>query len=358
MSIQRSSRFTFLRRLALGASGLALTAGVSFNASAADDVLRILTWEGLANDEWVEPFEEEHGIQVKRTYVGSNDEYMAKLAAGDTQYDMVVIVSSLAQPAIEAGFVEPLDLAKIPNFDQLYPTFRNADFLSKDDRQYGVPNDWDVLPVTVNADEVEECSFDVLFDERYGGKISMWDDVATLGTVAAYMGFDNIWTLSDDQLEQVKQKMIEQKPLVRTYWSTGGQITQLFASGEVVATLSWSYVTKQLEQQGMNVVQCTPKRTTAFMDSNFIVSGTEHRDLVHAFINHLISPEVMAQFYQASGFGVTNPLAREHLSEDMFQESIMAQDETFRDNINFWEEIPRRGKYLEVWNEIKAADVD
>lgn len=358
MSIQRSFLSKLRRGLVVGATGIALGVCASFNASAADEVLRILTWEGLANDEWVKPFEKEHDVQVKRTYVGSNDEYMAKLAAGDTQYDMVVIVSSLAQPAIEAGFVEPLDLDKIPNFEQLYPTFRNADFLRKDGRQYGVPNDWDVLPVTVNADKVDNCSFDVLFDKRYKGRISMWDDVATLGTVAAYMGYDNIWTLSDQQLEEVKQKMIEQKPLVRTYWSTGGQITQLFASGEVVATLSWSYVTEQLKQQGMKVVQCTPKRTTAFLDSNFMVSGTDNPDLVHAFINHLISPKVMAQFHEASGFGVTNPGAKEYLSEEIFQQSIMSRGETFRQNINFWQEIPERGKYLKVWNEIKAADVE
>ncbi|MCS4505401.1 extracellular solute-binding protein [Arhodomonas aquaeolei] len=358
MSKKRPSSFPLVRALVLGAAGLALVAGASFRASAADDVLRVLTWEGLANDQWVKPFEEAHDVKVKRTYVGSNDEYMAKLAAGDTQYDVVVIVSSLAQPAIDAGFVEPVDLDRIPNFGQLYPRFQELGFLRHDGRQYGVPNDWDVLPVTVNADEVDGCSFDVLFDDSYSGRISMWDDVATLGTVAAYMGYDNIWTLSDEQLEKVKQKMIEQKPLVRTYWSTGGQITQLFASGEVVATLSWSYVTEQLKDQGVNVVQCTPERTTAFLDSNFVVSGTEHRDLAHAFINYLISPKVMAQVYESSGFGVTNPKAGEYLPAEAFARSIMARDESFRRNINFWREIPRRGKYLEVWNEIKAANVD
>src|SRR5699024_10602394 len=114
------------------------------------------------------------------------------------------------------------DLDMIPNFKQLYPTFQKLDFLRSGGKQYGVPNDWDILPVTVNADIVKNCSFDVLFDPKYKGKISMWDDVATLGTVAAYMGYDNIWTLTDDQLAQVKRKMIEQKPLIRTYWSTGG----------------------------------------------------------------------------------------------------------------------------------------
>lgn len=341
------------------ALALSLAAGaLSAPTQAQDTTLRILTWEGLANDEWIEPFEQEHGVTVDRTYVGSNDEYMAKLAAGTTQYDMVVIVSSLAQPAIEAGFVEPLDMEKIPNAQQIFPEFRQLDFLMSDGRQYGIPNDWDILPVTVNADRVEGCGFDVLFDPAYEGEIAMWDDVATLGTVAAYLGFEDIWTLSDEELEQVKKKMIEQKPLVRTYWSTGGQITQLFSSGEVVATLSWSYVTQQLKGEGMNVVQCAPKRTTAFLDSNFMVAGTEHPELVHALLDHLISAEVQAQFYEASGFGIMNQHSEEYLPDEVWQNSIMGRDAEFRRNINFWEEIPRRGKYLEVWNEIKAAPVE
>ncbi|WP_425450263.1 ABC transporter substrate-binding protein [Virgifigura deserti] len=327
-------------------------------SSAEAEELRILTWEGLADDAWIEPFEKAHDVKIQRTYVGSNDEYMAALAAGGTQYDTVVIVSSLAQTAIKAGFVEPVDLDKVPNFQMIYPEFRKAAFLQSDGEQYGVPTFWDIQPVTFNADVVDNCSFDALFDPKYKGKIAMWDDVSTLGDVASYMGFDNIWTLSDEQLTKVKQKMIEQKPLVRRYWSTGGEIIELFMSGEVVATNSWSYVTQALQDERMNAAQCAPERPTAWLDSHFIVAGSENRDLAHAFINYMLEPEVLAQIYEHSGFGVTNPEIAEHLPEGALQGSAMAQGPEFRSTIRFWEEIPRRGKYLEVWNEIKAASVD
>lgn len=330
---------------------------ISSPAHSAERTLRILTWEGLADNTWVKPFEKKHNVEILRTYVGSNDEYMAKLAAGNTQYDMVVIVSSLAQPAIKAGFVEPLNLEKIPNFDNVYPPFQKLDFLQKDSKQYGVPNDWDILPVTVNADVVDGCAYDVLFDPRYKGRIAMWDDVATLGTVAANMGFDDVWSLSDEELAKVKQKLLEQKPLIRTYWSTGGEITQLFATGEVVASLSWSYVTEQLQEQGMNVRQCAPERPTAFLDANFIVAGTNHRDLVHKFLNYLVSAKVQAQVYKSSGFGVVNAKVKQHLPEDVFEDSLMSRSDEFRQDISFWEEIPNRGEYLQVWNEIKATPV-
>lgn len=341
------------RALAWTACLLAL-ALVAVATQARAETLRILTWEGLADDAWIEPFEEKHGVEVQRTYVGSNDEYMSALAAGDTQYDTVVIVSSLARNAIEAGFVEPLDLDKIPNFDRIYPEFAGVEFLRGDGRQYGVPTFWDIQPVTINADVVEECSFDVLFDEQYKGKIAMWDDVSTIGDVAAYMGFDNIWTLDDEQLAQVKQKLMDQTKLVRRYWSTGGEAVELFVSGEVVATNSWSYITEQLRSEGMNAEQCAPERPTAWLDSHFIVKGTKHRELAHEFINYMLEPEVLAPLAKTSGFGVTVPEVLDHLDAESTPD-VMKQDAGFRRSIQFWEEIPRRGRYLEIWNEVKAG---
>ena len=343
------------RRTAFAAGVLALA--VSATAASAQE-LNILTWEGYADDAWIDQFEQEHDVTVNPTYVGSNDEYMAALAAGDNRYDAVVIVSSLAQPAIKAGFVEPLDLSLIPNFEKISPEFRKLAFLKDGDTQYGAPNFWDIQPVTYLADDVAECSFDVLFDEQYRGKIAMWDDVSTIGDVASYMGFENIWDLSDDELEQVKQKMIEQKPLIRRYWSTGGEIIELMTSGEVVATNSWSYVTEALKDEGVNAEQCAPERPTAWLDSLFIVKGTENRELVHQFIDFMLRPETAAKVYDVSGFSFTVRDADAFLPEGALEGTNLAKGPEFVESLFFWGEIPRRGRYLETWNEIKAESVE
>ncbi|WP_274631245.1 ABC transporter substrate-binding protein [Arvimicrobium flavum] len=342
-----------MRRFLAGcAAGLALCLG-SLQAGAAE--LRILTWEGLADDAWIKPFEEEHGVTVKRTYVGSNDEYMAALAAGNSGYDTVVIVSSLAETAINAGFVEALDLSKLPNFSNIYSEFANVAFLKSGDKQFGVPTFWDIQPITFNTDVVKECSFDLLFDPQYKARIAMWDDVSTLGDVATYLGIENIWTMTDEELARVKAKMLEQKPLIRRYWSTGGEIIELFTSGEVVATNSWSYVTQALKAEGVAASQCAPKNPNGWVDSHFIVKGSRNMDLAHEFLNYMLRPDVLAQLQQKSGFGVTVPAIKDHLPAGALQGTIMESDTEFRNSIRFWEEIPERGKYLEVFNEIKAA---
>lgn len=331
------------------------TAALLTSPALATEKLRILTWEGLADEAWISEFEQEFDVDVMPTFVGSNDEYMAALAAGGNQYDTAVIVSSLAGPAIKAGFVEPLDMSRIPNFDNIYPEFATSAILRDGETQYGVPTFWDIQPVTYNADKITDCSFDVLFDTANKGRIAMWDDVSTLGDVALYMGIDTPWTMDDAQLEQVRAKLIDQKPLIRRYWSTGGEIIELMTSGEVVATNSWSYVTAALREEGMNADQCAPERPSAWLDSHFIVKGSAQPELAHAFINFMLRPDVLAQIYEGSGFGVTVSTAVDHIEGGVESDSIMAQDAEFRSSISFWEEIPRRSRYLEVWNEVKAA---
>lgn len=328
----------------------------SLCAPAVAQELQVLTWEGYADDSWVKPFEEATGATVKRTYVGSNDEYMAKLATGSGGYDVVTIVSSLAQPAIKAGFVEPLDLELIPNFSQLFGPLQTLPELQKDGKVYGAPTFWGIEPVTVNADEIPEGDdFAILFDPKYAGRIAMWDDISTISAVANYMGFTNLWSLDDEQLEAVKAKMIEQKKLVRKYWSQAGEAIELFASGEVVASNSWDYITNELVKQGVNVRQFVPKPGIGWLDSHFVVKGTDQHELANKYINHLLDAKMQGKIGEVTGYDVTNPSSKEYMDPQVWETLHMDEANDMLPTMQFWKELPRRGKYLEVWNEIKAA---
>jgi putative spermidine/putrescine transport system substrate-binding protein/spermidine/putrescine transport system substrate-binding protein len=325
----------------------------------AETELRMLTWEGYTEDAMIKAFEEENDVTVTRTYVGSNDEYMAKLAAGEGDYDIVTIVSSLAQRAIDAGFVEPVDLAAIPNYSQIFKDIQRLPFNEKDGEVYGVPFIWGLIPITVNADVIpDRTDRGVLFDPQYAGKIAIWDDVNVIGEVATYLGYEDIWNLTDEQLEAVKQKMIEQKPLVRTYFTNAGEAVDLFLNGEIVMAPGWEYITQALLKEGFPARQFYPdENPIGFVDSNFLVKGTEHRDLALKFMNYLIAAEPQATMGELSGWTPTNPESKQYMSPEVWQRLLMDELPTYLKTVKFWEDIPRRAKYLEILNEVKAAPV-
>lgn len=354
--------FFALHRLtvAIIAAGVASCALLLAGTTAlAQTELRILTWESYAEDAWIKPFEEGHDVTVSRTYVGSNDEYMAKLAAGGGEYDIVTIVSSLAERAINAGFVEPIDLSLVPNYSQLFPELQAASFNKKDGEVYGVPYIWGLIPITVNAEVIpERTDRGVLFDPEFAGKIAIWDDVNIIGEVATYLGYENIWTLNDEQLEAVKNKMIEQKPLVRTYFTNAGEAIDLFLNGEIVMAPGWDYITQALLTQGFPARQFYPdENPIGFVDSNFIVAGTQNRELAHQLINHMIDAQSQALLGQISGWTPANPASKELMPQEVRDRLLLDQLPELLHKVKFWEDIPRRAKYLEILNEVKAAPV-
>jgi putative spermidine/putrescine transport system substrate-binding protein/spermidine/putrescine transport system substrate-binding protein len=331
-------------------------AGLLPQRARADTELRLLTWEGYADDRWVKDFEADNGVTVSKTYVGSNDEYMAKLAAGGSDYDLVVIVSSLAKRAIDAGFVEELRPEKIPNIKQLYPRLQSLEFLSSGGKLYGVPTFIAVSPVTVDADVIPESEdFGILFDPKYSGKIALWDDVSTIGDVANWLGYENIWTLDDTQLEAVMAKLIEQKPLVRTYWSQAGEAMDLFKNKEIIATNSWSYITATLKTDGFNARDFYANPPLAALDSHFVVKGSKNSDLANKFINHIISAKSQGRIAEVSGYTPTNPGSKENMPSETWKNLRMEQMSSLINEIRFWEDIPRRARYIEIFNAVKSA---
>jgi len=349
---------TNLRRLSwalLCATPLALGA----MAADAKQELRVVTFEGYAEPVWIKPFEEKFDAEVKTIYIGSNDEYMAKLAAdgGKGEFDVVLVVSSLSQPAINAGFVEPLDLSLLPNLNEQFDSLKNLASNQKDGQTYGVCIFWGTAPMAINTTVVPpDSGYGVIFDPKYAGKIAMWDDISSIADVAVYLGYENVWDLTDEQLEEVKKVMIAQKPLLRKYWTRAGELIELFQTGEIVAANAWNYIITTLQQQNFPVGEILNDPPVSWIDNYFIAKGSPNVDLAHEFINYIISAEVQAKIAEVTGYTVCNPASKPYMDPKVWDNLYMEEAEQILSNSIMWEEIPRRDKYNQVWNEIKSAN--
>jgi putative spermidine/putrescine transport system substrate-binding protein/spermidine/putrescine transport system substrate-binding protein len=332
--------------------------GIPVAPADAQEELRVITFEGYAEPAWLKPFEEKFNATVKTIYIGSNDEYMAKLAAdgGKGEYDVVLIVSSLAQPAINSGFVEPLNRDLLPNLKDQFDVLQNLSFNQKDGQLYGVCIFWGTSPMTVSSKAIPaDADYGVLFDPKYSGKLAVWDDISSIADTANYMGYDNIWDLSDEQLEAVKAKMIEQKPLLRKYWTRAGELIELFQTGEIVAANSWNYITNALNAANFPAREILNNPPIGWIDNYFIAKGSKHIELAHQFINHIISPEIQGSIGEHTGYTVCNPKSKEYMKPETWANLYMDEGPEILKTARLWEEIPRREKYNEVWNEIKGA---
>src|SRR5258707_6546239 len=199
------------------------------------ETLSLLVWEGYADPSFLQPFEQSHHCKVVAAYMGSSDELVAKLRGGSaSNYDVISPSSDVATSLVRAGLAAPLDLAKIPSYNQLSARLRDSPLVKTDGKTYGVPFMWGPNPLLYDTTAFAKApdSWSVLWDPKLKGKISVWDDLSTIYMAAQILGFDKpdpgqVYNLTDDQLAQVQKKLIELKPNIRKYWSTGGELTNL-----------------------------------------------------------------------------------------------------------------------------------
>ena len=109
------------RHFLMGTAAATAAAGIGAPAivRAADRELRILTWEGYAEPEWLDKFKADTGATVNIVYAGSADEMFAKMQGSQgADFDLVSFDTSLFPRYIDAKLIQPIDPSKIPNMQE------------------------------------------------------------------------------------------------------------------------------------------------------------------------------------------------------------------------------------------------
>jgi putative spermidine/putrescine transport system substrate-binding protein/spermidine/putrescine transport system substrate-binding protein len=178
---------------------------------------------------------------------------------------------------------------------------------------------------------------------------------------AQMLGYDKpdsgqLYNLSDEQLTAVKQKLLALKPSVRKMWSTGGELTNLFQNREVVAAMGWPLMTNQLKQGNFPIGETIPKEnTTGWIDHLMITKASPHKELAYAFLEYMVEAQTQKKVTDVTHYTPANPTAAQSMTDAEKKGLHLDDPAGYMQRIYFWQDVPRRAKYIEIWNEVKAA---
>ena len=228
---------------------------------------------------------------------------------------------------------------------------------------YGVPFMWGPNPIIYDttAFSAPPQSWAELWDPKLKGKVSVWDDLSTIYMAAQVLGYDKpdpaaLYNLTDDQLDAVKKKLLELKPNVRKMWSTGGELTNLFQNHEIVIAMGWPLNTNDLRKKNFPVGETIPKEnTTGWIDHLMITAASRNQDLAHEFLEYMIEAQTQKAVSDVTGYTPANAGAAKFMTSGQQRALHLDDVEAYQKRIYFWQNVPRRAKYTEIWNEIKAA---
>lgn len=320
--------------------------------------LTIVNWKDYGTDDpdFIKAFEEENNCKIVHVYMSSEEELLTKLkTAKDGEIDVVLPNCTILPAAIENGLLLELDTGKIPNFELMYERFKTQEECFKDGKMYSIPWVWGSTAIAYNTNDFPEApaSVGVLFDPAYTGKIAIRDDYNDAVMLAAIaLGQD---PNNPGDLEAVKAKLIEQKPLNKTYWKTGDEFSKLFAGNQVSVALMWSGQAAFMKQEGEPIGFVIPEDgAIGWVDTWGIARGSANQELAYKFLDTMISENFQYDWASAGGPAPVNSAAGDRIDPEYAAASGM--DEISLNRLYFMQYRTDDVKktWNELWTEVKA----
>ncbi len=349
--------------IALGGA-VAVAIGAAATVSAAGQTLNIISWQGYTEPAWVKPFEKENNVKVKIVYVGSDDELFAKVKQGAGTYDVVATNSANAKAFLAQGVTVKVDPKKLTNYKNLFPQLTKwvdagSGMLT------AAPIVWGTIPLMYDrrAFKSAPTSWSAVYNPPADvcGKVIYSEDASTaITSVALYLGYKNVYHLSNAQFAKIKDTLLKNRKCVKAYYSGFGDAANYFASGDAVVGLSiGSLIPKLANKRGADVVEIIPKEgAIGWMDDWTITKkGAKNSDLVYKWINYMQSPAVEASITRFTDYGPVVSTATKllpaasvkalHLNDPSYLLGLVPQGNPQAPDS--WD------KRINMWNSIKAG---
>jgi spermidine/putrescine transport system substrate-binding protein len=340
------------------------------SCTSAPNKLLVMEWSGYEDAKFWTEFQTASADTAVTFEFGSSDaDVLGKMEAG-SQADIFHFYTGWQQFYVDEGLAREIDTSKLTNWDKVPDRYKVLGQVNG--KQYYVPWDWGFTSILYNTDHVSEVtSWDVLFDDAYAGHISMWDDGPAAVTVSSYIhGWDET-AITDDQLAQIEQEWIAQKPLNTHYWT--GEYEDLcpeVMSQDIWVAYAWqgcytSALYGPLDADGVAHPEDAPP--VAYADPSEgrnswvglygISTKTKNYDLALKFLDlklgEISCGNAVTWFY----YGCVNQEVMDAVTDPVLIEAFAINDPNILETTNFTPLVTaeQRDAWTEMWGRVKAS---
>ena len=307
----------------------------------------------------IEEFEAAYpNIKVNYMTYDSNESMYTKLKTGGSLFDIIIPSDYMVEKLIAEDMLEPLDMANIPNFQYIDESFRDPSY--DPGSVYSVPYTWGGVGVIYNTkyvDEADTGGWELLWNEKYAGKILMFDNPRDAFAIAQLeLGYD-INTEDSTLLTLSANLLREQKPLVQMY--VMDQVFDKMQRGEAWIAPYYAGDYLLMVEENPDLAFYYPEEGfNLFVDAVCIPKGSEHKAEAETFINFLLDPEVCGQNLEYLGYSSPSSAAKEFMDPEVASDPIAYPDtETLARGLSFSSlSLEGTQEMNSLWLTVKTAD--
>ena len=352
-----------------GASGNTGASGTDSAASGSADggELYVYNWGEYIDENVISQFEDETGITVVYDLFETNEEMYPVIEAGAFNYDVVCPSDYMIQKMRENDLLAELNFDNIPNIDQIDPAYMEMSQAFDPENKYSVPYCWGTVGILYNTRLLDELGIPAptkwadLWDERLSGEILMQDSVRDAFMVALKKDGYSMNSESKDELEQAKQELLDQKPLVQAY--VIDQVRDKMIGGEAAVGVIYSgemlYIQDEVANLGLDydLEYVIPEEgTNLWLDSWVIPKNAKNKENAEKWIDFMCRPEIAKANFEYITYPTPNKGAFELLDEEMQNNKAVFPDIDSLKNSEVYKYLGDEtdAVYNELWKEVKA----
>lgn len=319
----------------------------------------VYNWGEYIDPETLRMFEEETGIKVIYDEFETNESMYPKVESGAVAYDIACPSDYMISRMIENGMLSEINYDHIPNAKknigaQYYEQAAGFD----PENKYAIPYCWGTVGILYNQTMVEEpiTRWEQLWDEKYADNILMQDSVRDAFMVAEKLNGDSMNTLDAGELEDAKNLLIKQKPLVQAY--VVDQVRDKMIGGEAAIGVIYSGEAIYTQKENPDLVYVIPEEgTNVWIDSWVILKNAPNKENAEKFIDFMCREDIALMNFDYITYSTPNVAARELIEDETIKNSEIAfPDLSQYDNLETYVYLGEDGDYLynELWKEVKA----
>jgi len=326
------------RRWIAGVAAVCLIVGCGFlfvNSQQDKITLNVYNWGMNMADgtdgtlDLVAEFEKRYpNIDVRMSEYESNEVLYTKLSGGGITVDVIIPSDYMIDRMIAEDMLWELNFDNIPNFSYVDEQFKNPDY--DPDNKYSVPYTWGTVGILYNTkyvDEADVTGWELMWNEKYAGKILMIDNSRDAFGIAQYLlGYD-VNTTDKEELQACADKLTQQRPLVQQY-----VMDQIYATMEneeayIAAYYAGDCMLMMEENEDLAFYLPEHQGFNLFTDAMCIPKCAREKEAAELFINFMCDPEISGANMDYICYASPISAAKEHMEDYLAESEIVYPDE-------------------------------
>lgn len=275
------------------------------------------------NEEFERYYYERFGVRVKVNYstYATNEDMYSKLANSAVNYDIVVPSDYMIEKLIDEGLLLPFDATSLENWGNISEEFRSPYY--DEGSLYSVPYTWGMMGIIYNkavVDEADLGSWDLLWNEKYAGKILQFNNPRDAFASAMYMAGLDVNSTDPEVWNEALELLLKQKPILQGYVNDEIYNKMITESAAIAPYFVGDFLVMADQEENLGFYY--PKEgVNYFVDAMCIPANAAHPDIAKEYINFMLTEEPAVANATYIGYASPNKLVYEN------EEYIAAMEE-------------------------------